>query len=94
MANKRKIPIRNFNNDLSCIIKARLDRKGISTWKELTDAIGTDNPRTFIDFFNGKQCIKEEYIDKLFELLEIDDSLKEIYLEPVIKYKLKEDKQC
>ena len=94
MINKRKIPIRNFNKDLSCIIKARLDRKGISTWKELTDMIGADNPRMFIDFFNGKQCIKKEYIDKLFELLEIDNSLKEIYLEPVIKYKLKEDKQC
>ena len=93
MTNKRKIPIRNFNNDLSCIIKARLDRKGISTWKELTDMIGADNPRMFIDFFNGKQCIKKEYIDKLFELLEIDNSLKEIYLAPVIKYKLTEDKQ-
>ena len=89
---KRRIPIRNFNNDLSCIIKARLDKKEISTWKELTDMIGADNPRTFTDFFNGKQCIKKEYIDKLFELLEIDNSLKEIYLESVVKYKLKEDK--
>ncbi len=89
---KRRIPIRNFNNDLSCIIKARLDKKEISTWKELTDMIGADNPRTFTDFFNGKQYIKKEYIDKLFELLEIDNSLKEIYLEPVIKYKLREDK--
>lgn len=93
MTNKRKIPIRNFSNDLSCIIKVRLDKKEISTWKELTDMIGADNPRTFTDFFNGKQCIKKEYIDKLFELLEIDNSLKEIYLEPVIKYKLKENKQ-
>lgn len=88
---KKKIPIKNFNSDLSCIIKARLDKKEISTWKELTDMIGVENPRTFIDFFNGKQCIKKEYIDKLFEVLELDERLREIYLEPVIRYKLKEE---
>lgn len=89
MTNRRKIPIRNFNNELSCIIKVRLDKKGISTWKELTDMIGIENQRTFIDFFNGKQCVKKEHIDKLFEILEIDNKLKEIYLEPVVKYKIK-----
>ena len=54
--------------------------------------LGIDNPRTFIDFFNNKQCVKKEYIDKLFDILEIDERLKDIYLEPVIKYKLKENK--
>lgn len=87
---KRKIPIKNKNNDLSMIIKNNLDKKGISTWKELTDLIGADNPRTFVDFFNGKQCVKKEYIDKLFEVLELDERLREIYLEPVIRYKLKD----
>lgn len=48
---KRKIPIKNKNNDLSLIIKNNLDKKGISTWKELTDLIGAENPRTFVDFF-------------------------------------------
>lgn len=91
MTNKRKINIRNFNNELSCILKVKLDKKGISTWKELTDLIGSDNPRMFIDFFNGKQYIKKEYIDKLFEVLELDERLREIYLEPVIRYKLKEE---
>lgn len=86
---KKKIPIKNKNNDLSIIIKNSLDKKGISTWKELTDLIGADNPRTFTDFFNGKQCVKKEHIDKLFEVLKIDERLKEIYLEPVIRYKLK-----
>lgn len=88
---KKKIPIKNKKSDLSVIIKNRLDKKGISTWKELTDLIGTDNPRTFVDFFNGKQCIKKEHIDKLFEVLELDERLREIYLEPVIRYKLKEE---
>lgn len=87
---KRKIPIRNFNSDLSCIIKSRLDKKGISTWNELTDMLGIENPRTFTDFFNGSQCIKKEYIDKLFEILEIDERIKDIYLEPIVKYKIKE----
>lgn len=86
---KRKIPIKNKNNDLSLIIKNNLDKKGISTWKELTDLIGAENPRTFVDFFNGKQCVKKEYIDKLFEVLELDERLREIYLEPVVRYKLK-----
>ena len=87
---KRRINMKNFNNELSCIIKVKLDKKGISTWEELTEMIGADNPRTFIDLFNGKQCVKKEYIDKLFEVLEIDERLKDIYLEPVIKYKIKE----
>lgn len=86
---KRKIPIKNKNNDLSLIIKNNLDKKGISTWKELTDLIGAENPRIFVDFFNGKQCVKKEYIDKLFEVLELDERLREIYLEPVVRYKLK-----
>lgn len=86
---KRKIPIKNKNNDLSLIIKNNLDKKGISTWKELTDLIGAENPRIFVDFFNGKQCVKKEYIDKLFEVLEPDERLREIYLEPVVRYKLK-----
>lgn len=88
---KRKIPMKNFNSDLSRIIKSRLDKREISTWKELTDMLNIENPRTFIDFFNGKQCVKKEDIDKLFEFLEIDERIKDIYLEPVIKYKLKEN---
>lgn len=86
---KKKIPIKNKKSPFSVIIKRKLDEKQISTWKELTDLIGIDNPRTFIDFFNGKQCIKKEDIDKLFEVLELSEEIKEIYLEPVIKYKLK-----
>lgn len=90
---KRKIPIKNKENDLSMIIKNRLDKLEISTWKELTDLIEADNPRTFIDFFNGKQLIKKEYMDKMFEVLGLDERLKDIYLEPVVKYKLKSNSE-
>ena len=91
MNKKRKIPLKNFDNDLAYIFKRKLDQKGIGSWKELTHVLNIDNPRTFIDFLNGKQCVKKEYIDKLFEVLELDERLREIYLEPVIRYKLKEE---
>ena len=86
---KRKIPMKNFNSDLSAIFKNRLDKLGYSTWKELTDKLGLDNPRSFIDFFNGKQCLSKEVLENTFSLLGIPQELLEIYAEPTTKYKIK-----
>lgn len=87
---KRKIPIKNtYNNDLVAIFKNRLDKYGYSTWKEFTDTLGINNRRAFIDFFNGKQCISKETIEKAFELLEIPTELLDIYTDKVIRYKIK-----
>lgn len=89
---KRKINMKNFNNDLSCIFKNRLDKFGISTWKELTEKLNIENPRTFVDFFNGKQCISKEILEKTLIFLQIPTELLNIYTEPVIKYKIKLNK--
>ncbi len=87
----KKIPIRlNGKSDLLAIFKQRLDKNGYSTWKEFTDKLGIKNSRVFIDFFNGKQCISEANIVSAFNELEIPKELFEVYLKPVIKYKLKE----
>ena len=86
---KRKIPMKNFNSELSCIFKAKLDQKGYSTWKEFVDDIGCENPRTFIDFFNGKQCISKEVMERAFEKLGIDKELIKFFTVEVIKYKIK-----
>ena len=83
--NKRKIPMKNFNSDLSLIFKNRLDKLGYSTWKELTDKLGLDNPRSFVDFFNGKQCLSKEVLKNTFSLLDIPQELLEIYAEPISK---------
>ena len=89
--NKRKIPIKSFKNksDLLTIFKNRLDNFGYSTWKELTDKLKMDNPRAFIDFFNGKQALNKHDLEFAFELLEIPIELLELYTEPVIKYRIK-----
>ena len=86
---KRKIPMKNFDSDLSVIFKNRLDKLGYSTWKELTDKLELDNPRSFIDFFNGKQCLSKETLEKTFNLLEIPIELLNLYTEPIVKYKIK-----
>lgn len=90
-AKKRKINMKSFNSDLAYIFKSRLDKFEISTWEELTNKLEIENPRTFIDFFNGKQCIKKEYLEKAFILLEIPMELLNLYVEPVTKYKIKEN---
>lgn len=88
--NKRKINIRNtYNNDLVAIFKNRLDKFGYSTWKEFTDTLGVKNGRAFIDFFNGKQCLSKEILEKAFELLKIPTELLDIYTDKVIRYKIK-----
>lgn len=87
---KRKIPIKNtYNNDLVAIFKNRLDKYGYSTWKEFTDTLGIDNRRAFIDFFNGKQMISKEKIEKAFRLLEIPEELLDIYAREVVSYKIR-----
>lgn len=86
---KKRIPMRNFNSDLSCIFKNRLDKLGYSTWKELTDKLELDNPRTFVDFFNGKQCISKDVLIKTFEILDIPIELLDLYTEKIVKYKIK-----
>ena len=88
--NKAKIRLRlNGKSDLLAIFKQRLDKKGYSNWKEFTDKLGIENPRIFIDFFNGKQCISESNIIDAFNELEIPKEIFDIYLERVIKYKIK-----
>ena len=87
----RKIPMKGIKSDLAWIFKSRFDRLGFSTWKEFTDKLGLENPRTFIDFFNGGQCISKETLEKAFKELNIPLQLLEIYTEPVIKYKVKEE---
>ena len=92
MEKKRKIPIKKSSlgrNNLAVIFKVNLDKKGFSSWKEFTAKIGEDNPRTFIDWFNGKQLIQKEVIEKAFEELEIEKELINIYCVPTIKYKLR-----
>ena len=89
MNKKRKINMKNFNSDLSCIFKSRFDKLGYSTWKEFTDELGLDNPRAFIDFFNEKQCLSKEILEKAFEILNINLKLLELYTEPIIKYRIK-----
>ncbi len=76
-------------SDLLAIFKNRLDRYGYKTWKELTDKVGIENKRAFIDFFNGKQCLTREQLEKTFEILEIPIELLELYTEKIIKYKIK-----
>lgn len=89
---KKRIPIKNFSSDLVVMFKFKLDKKGYCTWKEFTDDIGVDNPRAFVDFFMGKQCLPKEVLDKAFQVLEIPMDLLNIYTEPVVKYKIKLDK--
>ena len=67
----------------------RLDKLGYSTWKELTDKLELDNPRTFVDFFNGKQCISKDVLIKTFEILDIPIELLDLYTEKIVKYKIK-----
>lgn len=86
---KKKIPLKNIDNDIKAILKWRLDQKGYNTWKKLTDEIGEENPRVFTDWFNGNQLIKKDVLEKAFDILEIPKELIEIYTEPVIRYRLK-----
>lgn len=86
---KKRIPIKNFSSDLVVIFKAKLDKKGYCTWKEFTEGIGVDNPRAFVDFFMGKQCLSKEILEKAFQELEIPIQLLDLYAEPVTKYKIK-----
>ena len=86
---KRKIPMKNFRSDLACIFKKRIDEKGYKTWEELTNELGLDNKRTFVDFFNGKQCIPKEVLEQTFELLDIPKEYLDTMVEKVIKYKIK-----
>lgn len=85
----RKIPLRNFKTELALIFKKRLDELGYSTWKQLTDKLGLNNPRSFIDFFNGRQCLSKEIIEKTFEILDIPKELIDLYAEPIIKYRIR-----
>ena len=64
-------------------------RNGFYSWEEFTNKLGISNKRLFIDFFNGKQYVKKEDMEKAFNELEIPKELLDIYLEPVIRYKLK-----
>lgn len=86
---KRKIPMKNFRSDLACIFKKRLDEKGYKTWEELTNELGLDNKRTFVDFFGGKQLISKEVLEQAFELLDIPKEYLDTMVEKVIKYKIK-----
>ena len=89
----KKIPIKiNGKSDLVAIFKNTLIKYNFNTWKEFTDKIGIDNPRAFIDFFNGKQCLDKDIIEKAFEELNIQTELLDVYVEPIIKYKIKEIK--
>lgn len=89
---KRKIPIKKSTlerNELAVIFKVNLDKNNFSSWKEFCDKLGLDNPRTFIDWFNGKQLLKKEVIEKAFDELKINKELIQIFCEPIIRYKLK-----
>lgn len=77
-------------SDLLAIFKNRLDRYGYKTWKELTNKVDIENERAFIDFFNGKQCLTREQLERTFEILEIPIELLGLYTEKIVKYKIKD----
>ena len=92
----KKIPIKRsslYRNDLATIFKVNLDKKGFSSWEQFTDEIGVDNRRTFIDWFNGKQAVKKEVLEKAFDILGINKELIKIYCKEEVKYTLLNNKE-
>lgn len=77
------------SDELKKIFKAKLIFKGYNTWKELINVIGEENQRCFTDWFNGKQALSKDVLEKTFEILDIPLELLDVYAEPVIKYKIK-----
>lgn len=84
-----KMKLKTRKTDLALIFKIKLDEKGFSTWEEFINKIKMSNYRAFIDFFNGKQAIKENDMIKACEELEIPLELLILYVDKEIRYKIR-----